>query len=99
MTDMEILLRFIILITLSLLGGLLYAVVMNLMIFTHLIDTSELYGNFGQDITNKTVMVWIVCIILGICSVFMEKKWRYALLLSPLFTPSIFAFFYALIVL
>jgi hypothetical protein len=93
---MQIFLRFIVLITLSLLGALLFALSINLMIATRIIDTTIVYSGFGNDVTYNAVLVWVVCNILGIISVFIEQKWRYALLLSPLLAPSLYGFAYAL---
>lgn len=91
---MQILFRLIILVTLSLLGGLAYAFSANLLIMANAIPTDEITNNFGYTMTQRAVFVWIVAVLLGIISIFIQQKWRYILLLCPLVAPSLFALLY-----
>ncbi len=93
---MQMLFKIIILITLSLLGGLLYSFSANILIITNLLPAETVSSNFGYEMTSKAVFVWIVSVILGVISLFIEKKWRYFLLLCPLILPSLFALLYSL---
>lgn len=93
---MQILYRMIVLLTLSLLGGLAYAFCANLLIMLNAIPTEEATNNFGYIMTQRAVFVWIGAVVLGLISVFIEKKWRYVLLLCPLIAPSLFALLYTL---
>ncbi len=93
---MQIALKIVILITLSLLGGIFYALTANFLIMGNMIPTDSASGNFGYDMTSKTVFIWLVSVMLGIVSLFIKQKWRYILLLCPLLAPSAFAFLFAL---
>lgn len=93
---MQMLFKIIVLITLSLLGGLVYSFVANLLIMTDIVKTDSVTSNFGYEMTSKAVLVWIVSVVIGIVSLFIKEKWRYILLICPLVMPSLFAFLYAL---
>ncbi len=93
---MHIFLKIIILITLSLLGGLAYALTTNFLILANIVPFESVGENFGYEMTSKAVFVWIIAVILGITSLFIKQKWRYVLLLCPLVAPSIFALLFSL---
>lgn len=93
---MQIFLRFIVLITLALLGGLLYALSTNIFIMAGLLPTENLDGNVGFDMTQRATFVWIGATFLGLISIFIKEKWRYGLLILPLIAPSLFALLYSL---
>lgn len=93
---MQMLFKIIILITLALLGGVLYSFSANILIMTNILPTETVSSNFGYEMTSKAVLVWIVSVVLGIISLFIKEKWRYFLLLCPLVTPSLFALLYSL---
>lgn len=93
---MQILFRIFVLAIISLLGGLLYSLSVNVLIMTHVFPTEEVGNNFGYEMTSKAVLVWFAAIIIGFVSVFIEQKWRYLLLACPLLAPSIFALIYSL---
>ncbi len=93
---MDYVLKFIVLISLTLLGGLLFALTINLLIMSQAIPSESLNADFGREITHKAIYVWLGSIILGIVSIFIKQKWRYVLLISPLILPSLFAFIYSL---
>jgi hypothetical protein len=92
---MQLFLRIIILITLSLLGGLIFSFAVNLMVITGIVNVDNVRSGFGYEMTEKAVFVWIASVIIGIISIFMKSRWRCLLLLCPLFAPSVFAFLYA----
>jgi len=84
------------LILIALLGGLAYAVTVNLMIKFDILPVENLSG-FGEEMTQKAVMVWMGCVLLSIVSLFVEKWWRHIFAFSPLYGPSIFSIAYTLI--
>ncbi|MCI5059804.1 MAG: hypothetical protein MRY79_01895 [Alphaproteobacteria bacterium] len=93
----QIFFRLIILVTLSLLGGLLYAFSVNLMIMGGMLSSDTIANNFGRELTEKTVLVWLGAIVLGFISVFIQADWRKTLLFCPLLLPSLFALIYVII--
>lgn len=93
---MQVFFKIIVLITVSLLGGLLYSFSANILIMTNILPTESVSSNFGYEMTSKAVLVWGISVILGIISLFIKEKWRYFLLLCPLITPSLFALLYSL---
>lgn len=93
---MQMLFKITVLITLSLLGGLFYSITANILVLTDLIPVEDVSTSFGYEMTKKTVIVWSVCVGLGIISLFIKQKWRYILLLCPLIIPSVFAVLYSL---
>ena len=93
---MQMLLKIIILITIALLGGLLFSVAVNVMVMTNIVNVDNVKGTFGYEMTSKAVLIWGGSVVLGIISLFIKEKWRYILLLSPIYAPIIFALLYAL---
>lgn len=93
---MKILFRLLVLIILSLLGGLLYSFTVNLLIIADMIPSNDLSGALGYEMTNRSVLVWIVSIMLALGSLFTDAKWRYGLLVLPLLAPSFYAALYAI---
>lgn len=93
---MQNLFRFVVLIIIGLLGGLLFSFSVNIMIMTDILDVDNVRGGFGYEMTSKAVFVWVTAFVLGIISLFIKEKWRYILLLSPLYAPTVFALLYAL---
>ena len=81
---MQILLRIIVLLTIALLGGLCFSLAVNVIVMMGIVDVDNVKGGFGYEMTSKAVMVWIGSVMLGIISLFLQQKWRYVLLLSPL---------------
>ncbi len=78
-----------------LLGGVLYAITMNVLIKIGAFSSDNLDSNIGHIATEKAVYVWLITSLIGGCHVFMNDKWRYLALL-PLISPSIFIIFYIL---
>ncbi len=93
---MKIVFRLLILFILSLLGGLLYSFTVNLLIMADMIPSEELSGAFGYEMTNRAVLVWIASTVLALGSLFTDAKWRYALVVLPLFAPSFYAALYTI---
>ena len=93
---MQMAFKIIVLITLSLLGGLVYSLTANIFVMANMIPADTASNNFGYEMTQKAVFVWMGAIALGVVSLFIKKKWRYILLFCPLIAPSLFAFLYTL---
>lgn len=88
---MNKLLKFLWVVIVSGLGGLAYAITANVMIAAGMLDSSAVGDAFGQEMTGKAAIVWMVAILAAIASVFIASRWRYVLLFAPLYAPSIFA--------
>jgi hypothetical protein len=93
---MKIVLRILWLIIISGLGGLFYAVAANILVATGTLDPANVATAFGQDMTAKAAVVWMISIVIAAASLAMSSKWRYALLLAPLYAPAIFAVLFVL---
>ena len=93
---MDWLIKILSLIIFSLLGGIFFSVTVNVLIATGVIGSVETSASFGSDMTQKAVMVWLMCVIAGFGSLFIKQKWRYVITLAPLYLPSIFTIVYAL---
>jgi hypothetical protein len=80
------------------LGGLAYALTANILVLSGTLQPDQVSTSFGVEMTSKAVMIWIVCVLLAITGSFMiASKWRYILVLSPIYAPSLFALIYTLI--
>ena len=93
----QILFRLLILITLSLLGGLLYPLTINLMVMADMFSTETMEGNFGYELTQKTVFVWLGAILIGFSALFIRSHWYKILICCPLIAPTLFALVYVTI--
>lgn len=78
-------------------GGLVYALSVNILVMSNLLQTEIFGAAFGVEMTRKAVFVWIVCTALALWASFMRRRWRYILLLSPIYAPSLFALTYVLL--
>lgn len=94
---MQILFRLLLLIVFSGLGFILVPLMVNLLIYFNLIDSDAVPADFLQIILSKSTYVWMGAVAVGIIGLFIEQKWRIALMLCPLIIPSLFAFLYPLI--
>jgi len=94
---MHYLYRFLSLALFALLGGVVYALSINLLVGTGAFSNQQIESNIGYVMTQKAVYVWLVSIMVGGLSLFIKKKWGYALLSLPFWTPSAFAFIYTLL--
>lgn len=77
-------------------GFILYAGAFHGLVFLGLMP--EQLGNqgFGYVLTYRTSFVFMGAILAGIISLFIRANWRLALLLSPLYAPSLFAVIFTL---
>lgn len=78
-------------------GGLAYALSVNLLMMSGLLQTDQVAASFGTEMTRKAVFIWIVCTGAAVWASFMQRRWRYILLLSPIYAPSGFAILYVLL--
>ena len=88
--------RFLFLVLFALLGGIAYALTVNVLIGANMFSNEQIEANFGYKMTQKAVYVWVSTTIAGILSVFFENKLRYVLLALPFIAPSAFALIYSL---
>lgn len=89
--------KILLLIIFSLLGGILFSITTNILIATNIINIDNISNSFGSEMTNKAVIIWIICVIAGFGSLFIKQKWRYIITLAPLYLPSIFTIVYSVI--
>lgn len=94
---MDWLIKILSLIIFALLGGILFALVTNILIATGAMQNVISYETFGPDMAFKATIVWMVSVVVGFISLFIKQKWRYALTLAPLYMPSLFAVIYTLL--
>ena len=88
--------KLLILIFIILVGYFAFLLTANFLIMGDLIPAQDQAENFGYTMIQNSLLFWTGCIALGIVSIFIEKKWRYILTLSPLYGPSLFALIYTL---
>ena len=94
---MTILLRLIWVVLIAGLGGLVYALTANILVMSGMLNADSVAAAFGFAMTQKAVLVWVGCVVLAVIASFMQGAFRYLLLLSPLYAPSIFAVIYTLL--
>lgn len=94
---MNWLIKILSLIIFALLGGIVFALTANILIATGAMQNVSAPESFGAVMTFKATIVWMVCVLVGIGSLFIKQKWRYVLTLAPLYMPSLFAVIYTLI--
>ena len=93
---MDWIIKILSLIVFALIGGVLFSVTTNILIMSGLIDVESVTSNFGQQMTQKAVMVWGVSVIAGAGSLFIKSKWRYLVTLMPLYMPTLFVIVYTI---
>mgnify|MGYP000849759331 CR=1 FL=1 len=96
MMSMKIIFKILWLIIISGLGGLIYAITANILVATGTLDATNVATAFGQDMTAKAAVVWMISILAAALSLLMTSKWRYVPLLAPLYAPALFAVIYVL---
>lgn len=94
---MNYLYRILSLVIISLIGWLLIPILFHLMIKFGLINAELAPEGFANAMMEKTVLAWLGSIALAIASIFIQAKWRTALLLCPIILPSIFSVIYTII--
>ena len=93
---MAYLYKILVLVVLSALGFLSVPLVINLMIWANLIDSAAVPSGFLENVLGKSTYVWLGAVLVGIVSLFIQQKWRIALVLCPLVVPPIFTLIYAI---
>ncbi len=91
---MHIVLKILWLVIVSGLGGLAFALTANLLIMTGVLDPSSAPDGFGQELTSQSAIVWLVSIGVGALSLAVQSRWRYVLLLAPIYAPALFTVIY-----
>lgn len=94
--DMQTLFKIIVLAIVSLVGGLLYPIIVNLLIIADTLPTDSVSDNFGMEMTRKAAAVWMGSSLLGVGYLFARQKSRLVFLMCPLLAPSLFAVLYVL---
>lgn len=88
------LLRLAGLIVISFLGGTLFAVCVNALVYFGLMPENLPDGTgYGAYLTGRAVFVWMGAIAAGIASLFLRQGWRLIFYFAPLYAPSLFAVF------
>lgn len=93
---MTYLFRFLTLVVLSLIGGLIVPVLFHLMIKFGLLNPDTAPEGFGNIMLEKATYVWMASVVIGLVGVFIKQEWRIALLLCPLTLPALFAVIYTI---
>jgi len=93
---MTYLFRFLTLVVISLLGGVIIPFLFHIMIKLNLLNAQSAPDGFATLLIQNAVYVWLGAVLLGLISIFIHQKWRIILLLCPLILPSIFTIFYIL---
>ncbi len=77
-------------------GGFAYAITFHLLQGLGLMPEQIGQQGFGRALTYRTSFVYMAAIVAGILSLFIRDRWRYVLLLSPIYAPSLFAIVFTL---
>lgn len=100
---MQILYKILVLLLLIATGFILVPLIINLMIWADFINTKTVPNGYLSNMIEKSSIVWIGGIILGIVSMFFNQNGKYqkklcaTLLFCPLALPSIFIVIYTLV--
>lgn len=87
--------RFLLLIVFSLLAGPLYALTINMLIALDVFQTGEVNFTMGENMTRKSVFIWMGGLIIGASGIFVKAK-NFYFFAVPLIAPSLFAIIYTL---
>lgn len=93
---MNIAYRFISLIVLAALALPLLGLTINLLIKTDALPSAELSANVGTEITTNATYVWLVSLVPGTASLFINHSVRKYLMALPLVAPSLYAVIYSM---
>lgn len=83
--------RFAGLLAFAFLGFVLYAITSNMLILTGLMPSGEGSEGFGQDMTHRSMLLYMLSLPIGLAGIFIQQNWRWPLYLCPLYAPSLFA--------
>lgn len=92
----DIAFKLLLLIITSFAGWLVFLVSMNLMIKLGLFPEEVMDQGFGYSIVEKSVIVWMISVVLAFGSLFTDGKLRIAFLSLPVILPSLFSLIYVL---
>lgn len=93
----NIVLRILALVSVALLGGLVYAVTANVLIAAGTMPAEAVEAGFGREMTAKAVFVWMACVPAALLSFLIQSPVRYVLFFLPLYAPSLFAAVFVLL--
>lgn len=93
------LLRFAGLIAFAVLGGMLFAITVNLLVMAGLTPTGEQAAtDYGDNITMDAAFVYMISLFIGFGGIFVrDTAIRWVLSLCPLYATSLFAIVYTLV--
>jgi len=80
----------------AIVGWVLFPLTANLLIKADMFSEAAVNNNAVLDMTEKAVLVWLVCTGLSVASLFIKNNYRYFFLGLPVFAPSLFALIYSL---
>jgi hypothetical protein len=80
------------LVVIAALGWVAFAITVHLMIMVGLTARAE-DGSFGTILAQRTALVWMGAVALGIISLFLKENWRNVLYFAPLYAPPVFVIF------
>lgn len=91
MSAKTFLIRFTFLICVALAAGPVYAITFNALIFAGAIPQELMNKAYGTMITTRAAFIWMGAVAAGFISIFIKDEWRYILLFSPIYAPSLYA--------
>ncbi len=77
-------------------GWVLFPFTANILIYLGLYPENALENNFGLQMIQKSIGIWVLTTLLSFIYLFTKRKIRYFFLLLPVIAPSLFAFLYTL---
>ncbi len=84
--------RLLILTGISGLGGLVYALCVNIFIMGGLMPTQDVDTAPGYMMTQQAVYVWMFAVLAAAISIFaLKQKWRWIFILAPIYAPGLSA--------
>lgn len=92
-----ILIRLAVLIVVIAAGSGLYAVTINILIAAGIMPDQLNGAGFAYALTMQASFVMMGSALAGLVSIFIRQNWRYALLLAPVYAPTIFAVIFTIL--
>ena len=97
MNILAILQKFLVLVAVAGLGGLLYALSANIFIMAGMMPTEAVDTAPGYQMTQQAVYSWMISVLISILAAFLIKsRWRWILVLSPIYVPTTAALIFLL---